>query len=144
MYCKCTHPTDYDSPSASLAKPIDWTVCFITPSSAATTSTTMSVTIAPRALIAENAAWPGVSRNVITSPPDSCTTQQSVNPSIKLVNQATHQAIQSIHRHRWMDLLINQSINKTMNEWINKSINQSRSNRSHSHQCSTNLEKKTN
>ena len=41
-------------------------VCGITPSSAATTSTTMSVTFAPRARIAVNASWPGVSRNVIT------------------------------------------------------------------------------
>ena len=40
-------------------------VCGITPSSAATTSTTMSVTLAPRARIAVNASWPGVSRNVI-------------------------------------------------------------------------------
>ena len=37
----------------------------MTPSSAATTSTTMSVTCAPRARIAVNAAWPGVSMNVI-------------------------------------------------------------------------------
>ena len=37
----------------------------ITPSSAATTSTTMSVTCAPRARILVNAAWPGVSMNVI-------------------------------------------------------------------------------
>ena len=41
------------------------TVCGMTPSSAATTSTTMSVTCAPRARIAVKAAWPGVSRNVI-------------------------------------------------------------------------------
>ena len=44
------------------------TVCGITPSSAATTSTTMSVTLAPRARIAVNAAWPGVSRKVIFWP----------------------------------------------------------------------------
>jgi hypothetical protein len=37
------------------------------PSSAATTSTTTSVTWAPRVRIAENASWPGVSRNT-TSP----------------------------------------------------------------------------
>ena len=36
-------------------------VCGITPSSAATTSTTMSVTLAPRARIRVNASWPGVS-----------------------------------------------------------------------------------
>jgi hypothetical protein len=46
-------------------------VCGITPSSAATTRTTMSVTFAPRARIAVNASWPGVSRNVIT--PFVCT-----------------------------------------------------------------------
>ena len=34
-------------------------VCGIIPSSAATTSTTMSVTFAPRARIAVKAAWPG-------------------------------------------------------------------------------------
>ena len=38
----------------------------ITPSSAATTSTTTSVAFAPRARMAVNAAWPGVSRKVIT------------------------------------------------------------------------------
>ena len=36
----------------------------ITPSSAATTRTAMSVTCAPRARMAVNASWPGVSRNV--------------------------------------------------------------------------------
>ena len=41
-------------------------VCGITLSSAATTSTTMSVTWAPRARIDVNAAWPGVSMNVIS------------------------------------------------------------------------------
>ncbi len=40
-------------------------VCGITPSLAATTSTTMSVTFAPRARMELNAAWPGVSRKVI-------------------------------------------------------------------------------
>ena len=40
-------------------------VCGITPSSAATTSTTMSVAWAPRARICVNAAWPGVSMKVI-------------------------------------------------------------------------------
>jgi hypothetical protein len=39
-------------------------VCGITPSSAATTRMTMSVTLAPRARMALNAAWPGVSRKV--------------------------------------------------------------------------------
>ena len=41
------------------------TVCGITPSSAATTRITMSVTFAPRARMAVNASWPGVSMNVI-------------------------------------------------------------------------------
>ena len=41
-------------------------VCGITPSSAATTKTAISVTSVPRARIAEKAAWPGVSRKVIT------------------------------------------------------------------------------
>ncbi len=44
------------------------TVCGITPSSAATTNTTMSVTLAPRARIDVNAAWPGVSMKVIFEP----------------------------------------------------------------------------
>ncbi len=43
-------------------------VCGMTPSSAATTSTTISVTLAPRARMAEKAAWPGVSRKVTFSP----------------------------------------------------------------------------
>ena len=38
----------------------------ITPSSAATTSTTMSVTLAPRARMAVKASWPGVSRKVMS------------------------------------------------------------------------------
>mmetsp|Transcript_12109 Transcript_12109/g.52048 ORF Transcript_12109/g.52048 Transcript_12109/m.52048 type:complete len:338 (-) Transcript_12109:624-1637(-) len=41
-------------------------VCGLTPSSAATTTMAMSVTRAPRARIAENASWPGVSRNVMS------------------------------------------------------------------------------
>ena len=45
------------------------TVCGITPSSAATTRTAMSVTCAPRARIAVNASWPGVSMNVISRSP---------------------------------------------------------------------------
>ena len=48
------------------------TVCGITPSSAATTRTTISVTFAPLALMAVNASCPGVSRNVI-SPFSRCT-----------------------------------------------------------------------
>ena len=43
-------------------------VCGFTPSSAATTSTAMSVTCAPRARMAVNASWPGVSMNVIFAP----------------------------------------------------------------------------
>ncbi len=45
------------------------TVCGITPSSAATTSTTMSVILAPRARMAVNASWPGVSMNEIVRSP---------------------------------------------------------------------------
>ena len=51
--------------SAARAWLIASIVCGITPSSAATTSTTMSVASAPRARIWVNAAWPGVSMNVI-------------------------------------------------------------------------------
>ena len=51
--------------SAARACEIDSFVCGMTPSSAATTRTAMSVTFAPRARIAVNASWPGVSRNVI-------------------------------------------------------------------------------
>ncbi len=50
---------------AALACWIASTVCGITPSSAATTRMTMSVTLAPRARIAVKAAWPGVSMKVI-------------------------------------------------------------------------------
>ena len=54
--------------SAALAWAIASCVCGITPSSAATTRTTMSVTFAPRARMAVNASWPGVSTNVIDLP----------------------------------------------------------------------------
>ena len=50
---------------AALAWSIASTVCGITPSSAATTITAMSVTLAPRARMAVKASWPGVSRKVI-------------------------------------------------------------------------------
>ena len=50
---------------AALAWAIASLVCGMTPSSPATTSTTMSVTLAPRARMAVNASWPGVSRKVI-------------------------------------------------------------------------------
>ena len=43
-------------------------VCGMTPSSAATTSTTTSVTEAPRARIEVNASWPGVSMKVMWLP----------------------------------------------------------------------------
>ncbi len=49
------------------------TVCGMTESSAATTRITMSVISAPRARMAVNAAWPGVSRNVIDRPSSTCT-----------------------------------------------------------------------
>ena len=45
--------------SAARACEIDSRVCGMTPSSAATTSTAMSVTFAPRARMAVNASWPG-------------------------------------------------------------------------------------
>lgn len=48
----------------------------MTPSLAATTRITMSVMEAPRARIAVNAAWPGVSRNVAVA----CTGHQSSSP----------------------------------------------------------------
>ena len=57
--------------SAARAWLIDSLVCGITPSSAATTSTAMSVIFAPRARIAVNASWPGVSRNVSFRPSTS-------------------------------------------------------------------------
>ena len=50
---------------AALAWSMASTVCGMTPSSAATTMTAMSVTLAPRARMAVNASWPGVSRKVI-------------------------------------------------------------------------------
>ncbi len=43
-------------------------VCGITPSSAATTSTTTSVTLAPRARMRVKASWPGVSMKTILRP----------------------------------------------------------------------------
>ena len=49
------------------------TVCGMTWSSAATTSTTMSVTWAPRARMAVKAWWPGVSRKVIALSPGRST-----------------------------------------------------------------------
>ena len=55
--------------SASLAWSTASWVCGLTPSSAATTITAMSVTLAPRARIAVNASWPGVSRKVIVLSP---------------------------------------------------------------------------
>ncbi len=53
---------------AALACLMDSMVCGITPSSAATTSTAISVAWAPRARMAVNASWPGVSRKVIFWP----------------------------------------------------------------------------
>ena len=54
--------------SAAFAWSIASTVCGITPSSAATTTIATSVTFAPRARMAVNAWWPGVSRKVIVRP----------------------------------------------------------------------------
>mmetsp|Transcript_15068 Transcript_15068/g.32739 ORF Transcript_15068/g.32739 Transcript_15068/m.32739 type:complete len:331 (+) Transcript_15068:1361-2353(+) len=53
---------------AALAALMEEMVCSLTPSSAATTRTTMSVTFAPRDRISEKAAWPGVSMKVIVCP----------------------------------------------------------------------------
>ena len=58
---------------AALAWRIASIVCGMTPSSAATTNTTMSVTFAPRARIAVKAAWPGVSMKVMVCPPGATT-----------------------------------------------------------------------
>ena len=52
-------------PLALVACFMDSTVCGLTPSSAATTRTTTSVILAPLARMVSNAAWPGVSINVI-------------------------------------------------------------------------------
>ena len=54
--------------SAAFAWSIASRVCGITPSSAATTMTAMSATWPPRARMAVNASWPGVSRKVIVLP----------------------------------------------------------------------------
>ena len=51
--------------SAAFAWSIASSVCGMAPSSAATTTTAMSVTWPPRARMAVNASWPGVSRKVI-------------------------------------------------------------------------------
>ena len=55
--------TSIGTPASLAWSTASW-VCGLTPSSAATTITAMSVTLAPRARIAVNASWPGVSRNV--------------------------------------------------------------------------------
>ena len=54
--------------SAALAWLIASSVCGMMPSSAATTSTAMSVTLAPRARISVKASWPGVSTKAIVRP----------------------------------------------------------------------------
>ncbi len=54
--------------AAARACEIDSRVWGMTPSSAATTSTAMSVTFAPRARMAVKASWPGVSRKVMRRP----------------------------------------------------------------------------
>ena len=51
--------------SAACAWLMASTVCGMTPSSAATTRMAMSVAFAPRARMAVNASWPGVSMKVI-------------------------------------------------------------------------------
>lgn len=62
-----------EEPLAVFACWMDSMVWVMTPSSAATTRMTMSVAWAPRALMEEKAAWPGVSRKVIFSPVGSWT-----------------------------------------------------------------------
>ena len=59
--------------SAALAWSMASTVCGMTPSSAATHRTTISVTEAPRARISVKASWPGVSIKVILAPDDMAT-----------------------------------------------------------------------
>ena len=54
---------------AALAWLIASSVWGMTPSSAATTSTATSVTLAPRDRMAVKASWPGVSRKVIQRSP---------------------------------------------------------------------------
>ena len=57
--------------SAAFAWLIASSVWGMMPSSAATTNTAMSVTRAPLARMAVNAAWPGVSKKVMGLPLDS-------------------------------------------------------------------------
>ena len=83
--------------SAALMWSIASTVCGMTPSSAATTSTAMSVTCAPRARIAVNASWPGVSMNVTGVP--LCTTWYApiccVMPSASLATTFVRRMVSS-------------------------------------------------
>lgn len=55
---------------------MDSIVCGMTPSSADTTRTMMSVTMAPLSRRAVKAAWPGVSRKVMSSPDDVFTAKK--------------------------------------------------------------------
>ncbi len=59
--------------SAAFAWSMASTVWGMTPSSAATTRTTMSVTFAPRRRISVKASWPGVSKKVSRLPSASLT-----------------------------------------------------------------------
>lgn len=79
-----TLPTALSSDAQVQLTPLDFLACwmdstvwFMTPSSAATTRMMMSVTLAPRALMEEKAAWPGVSRKVIFSPEGSWTGEET-------------------------------------------------------------------
>jgi hypothetical protein len=69
------------------------TVCGITPSSAATTRTTMSVTLAPRARMSVKASWPGVSRKTTFRVPTStwyapmCWVMPPASPAATLVSR---------------------------------------------------------
>mmetsp|Transcript_21830 Transcript_21830/g.53925 ORF Transcript_21830/g.53925 Transcript_21830/m.53925 type:complete len:211 (+) Transcript_21830:1252-1884(+) len=57
-------------------------VCGMTPSSAATTKTTISVAVAPHSRIAVNASWPGVSKKeaqLMAVPSDACSSRPTRN-----------------------------------------------------------------
>lgn len=73
---KCLWIYDKHIPLASFACFMHSKVCSFMPSTAETTSTTMSVTLAPLPLIALNAACPGVSIKVIFLPEDRVTIEQ--------------------------------------------------------------------
>ena len=81
--------------SAALAWLMASTVWGMMPSSAATTSTAISVTMAPLARMVVKAAWPGVSRKVMSRPPTRtryapmCWVMPPASPSVTLVWRIT-------------------------------------------------------